>query len=73
MGKDRGLFIAYKDVWLLDGARTPFVDYTGALSLVSPIDVGIKAARSLFERRKIPPADVGSVITGSVAQAWQTH
>ncbi len=68
--KDKsGLFIAYDDVWLLDGVRTPFVDYNGALGLVSPIDLGIKAARAIFERAKISPADVGSVIAGSVAQA----
>jgi acetyl-CoA C-acetyltransferase len=64
-----GLFLAYDDIWLLDGVRTPFADYNGILGLVSPIDLGIKAARGLFERSKISPEDVGSVITGSVAQA----
>jgi acetyl-CoA C-acetyltransferase len=64
-----GLFIAYDDIWLLDGVRTPFVDYTGALGLVSPTDLGIKAARGVFERAKISPTDVGAVIAGSVAQA----
>jgi acetyl-CoA C-acetyltransferase len=64
-----GLFTAYQDAWLLDGVRTPFADYNGILGLVSPIDLGIKAARALFERTDIPPADVGTVITGSVAQA----
>jgi len=64
-----GLFIAYNDIWLLDGVRTPFVDYTGTLGLVSPIDLGIKVARAVFERTKISPTDVGSVIAGSVAQA----
>jgi acetyl-CoA C-acetyltransferase len=69
MGKEMGgLFIAYDDVWLLDGIRTPFVDYNGPLGLVSPIDLGIKVARALFERTKIVPSDVGSVIAGSVAQ-----
>lgn len=63
-----GLFTAYDDIWLLDGVRTPFVDYNGALGLVSPIDLGIKVARALFERTKVSPADVGSVIAGSVAQ-----
>jgi acetyl-CoA C-acetyltransferase len=63
-----GLFIAYDDVWLLDGIRTPFVDYNGPLGLVSPTDLGIKAARALFDRTKIAPSDVGSVIAGSVAQ-----
>jgi acetyl-CoA C-acetyltransferase len=70
MGKESGgLFIAYDDVWLLDGVRTPFVDYNAALGLVSPIDLGIKVARAVFDRSKISPADVGSVIAGSVAQA----
>jgi acetyl-CoA C-acetyltransferase len=64
-----GLYTAYQDAWLLDGVRTPFADYNGVFGLVSPIDLGIKAARALFERTGIPPADVGTVITGSVAQA----
>jgi acetyl-CoA C-acetyltransferase len=63
-----GLFIAYEDIWLLDGVRTPFVDYNRALGQVSPIDLGIKVARAVFERTKIAPSDVGSVIAGSVAQ-----
>jgi acetyl-CoA C-acetyltransferase len=64
-----GYFIAHDDIWLLDGVRTPFVDYNSALGLVSPTDLGIKSARALFERTKIPAADVGAVIAGSVAQA----
>src|ERR1700720_1383766 len=68
--KDKGgLFMVYDDVWLLDGVRTPFVDYNGALGLVSPTDLGIRAARAVFERAKVSPADVGSVIAGCVAQA----
>ncbi len=64
-----GFFIGYDDIWLLDGVRTPFADYNGVLGLVSPIDLGIKAARAVFERAKIAPTDVDSVIAGSVAQA----
>jgi acetyl-CoA C-acetyltransferase len=64
-----GLFMAYDDIWLLDGVRTAFADYNSVLGLVSPIDLGIKAARGLFERSGISPKDVGSVIAGSVAQA----
>jgi acetyl-CoA C-acetyltransferase len=68
-GAGSGMFIAYKDVWLAAGVRTPFVDYNGAAGLVSPIDLGIKAARAVFERSKVAPGDVGAVIAGSVAQA----
>src|ERR1700689_2074980 len=64
-----GLFIAYDDIHLLDGVRTPFVDYNTALGTVSPIDLGIKVARAVFERSGISPTDVGSTIAGSVAQA----
>lgn len=67
--ESNGTFIAYDDIWLLDGVRTPFVDYNGILGLVSPIDLGIKAARALFARSKIAASDVGAVIAGSVAQA----
>ena len=64
-----GLFATYQDIWLLDGVRTPFVDYNGAFGLISPIDLGIKAARAVFERSGVQAADVGEVIAGSVAQA----
>lgn len=68
MAETGGIFTAYTDVWLLDGVRTPFADYNGILGLVSPIDLGIKAARAVFARTGISPAEVGSVIAGSVAQ-----
>ena len=64
-----GFFVAYNDVWLLAGVRTPFADYNGVLGLVSPIDLGIKVAREVLQRSGTSPADVGAVITGSVAPA----
>ncbi len=64
-----GFFIAYDDVWLLAGARTPFADYNGVLSLVSPIDLGIKVAKEVLGRSGVPSEDVGAVIAGSVAPA----
>ncbi|HSD74671.1 MAG TPA: thiolase family protein [Steroidobacteraceae bacterium] len=62
------LIARWPDAWLLGGARTPFVDYVQSLALVSPIDLGIKAAREVLARSGIPAADVGTVIAGSVAQ-----
>src|SRR5438132_1573838 len=59
---------AWDDVWLLDGIRTPFADYNGAFAQLSPIDLGIKAARAVFEKSGAAPADVGTVITGNMAQ-----
>jgi len=64
-----GLTARWSDIWLLDGVRTPFADYNGALATVSPTDLGIKAARAVFARAGVSPQDVGAVITGSMAQA----
>ena len=68
-GKTAGLTATWGNVWLLDGVRTPFADYNGALAQVSPTDLGIKAAREVFARSGVSPRDVGAVITGSMAQA----
>jgi acetyl-CoA C-acetyltransferase len=65
----KALAASWNDVWIVDGVRTPFADYTGALSLVSPIDMGIKVAREAFAKTKLSPADVGIVVTGNMAQA----
>src|ERR671936_734298 len=67
--KTAGLSAGWSDVWLLDGVRTPFADYNGALAQVSPTDLGIKVAREAFARSGVSPQDVGAVITGSMAQA----
>ena len=67
--KAAGLATKYDDAWLIDGVRTPFVDYNGALGLVSPTDLGIKVAREIFTRTGLAASDVGAVIAGNVAQA----
>jgi len=65
----RALLSSYEDVWLLDGVRTPFIEYNTALGLVSPTDLGIKAAREVFRRSCVSPDDVDTVVAGNVAQA----
>ena len=67
--KTQGVGATWQDAWLLDGMRTPFADYTGAFAQISPIDLGIKAARAVLARANVDPAEIGSVIAGSVAQA----
>jgi acetyl-CoA C-acetyltransferase len=57
----------FEDVWLLDGVRTPLVDYCGALAEVSPTDLGIKVAREVLARTGIAPAEVDSVLAGNMA------
>src|SRR4051794_19124641 len=65
----KALTASWQDVWLLDGVRTPFVDYNGGPAAISPIDLGIKAAREAFARSGASPDDVRTVITGNMAQA----
>ncbi|MBX6328139.1 MAG: thiolase family protein [Pseudolabrys sp.] len=69
MPNQQGLVAEFSDAVLVDGVRTPFVDYNGALASVSPIDLGIKAAREIFKKTRLSPEDVGTVIVGSMAQA----
>ena len=63
----QGFFTAFDDAWMLDGVRTPMVDYCGALGHVSPTDLGIKAAREALKRAGVPGSDIGSVVTGNMA------
>jgi acetyl-CoA C-acetyltransferase len=67
--RHKALLSRYEDVFLLDGVRTPFVEYNTVLGLVSPTDLGIKAAREVFRRSGVPPADVDIVVAGNMAQA----
>jgi len=67
--KTAGLGATFEDAWLIDGVRTPFADYNGPLAQVSPIDLGIKAAREAFKKSGASPADVGTLIAGNMAQA----
>lgn len=69
MTRPAGLRATFEDAYLIEGARTPFVDYRGALAEISPIDLGIKAARAAIERAGVDPADIGTTIAGSMAQA----
>ena len=63
------LHTQWNDAWLLAGARTPFADLGGPLGLVSPIDLGIKAARAALAKAGLTGAEIGYVVAGSVAQA----
>lgn len=63
------LALAFDGVYIVDGARTPFVDYNGALSTVSPTDLAIKAGRTAITRAGVDPKEIGTVIAGNMAQA----
>ncbi|WP_298835656.1 thiolase family protein [uncultured Piscinibacter sp.] len=63
----RGLFQSFDDTWILDGVRTPMVDYCGAFADANPIDLGIKVAREVLRRTRIAADRVDSVLAGNMA------
>ena len=64
---NKGFFGSFDDVWMIDGVRTPMVDYCGDFSAVSATDLGIKAGREVLARSSVPAADIGSVVAGNMA------
>jgi len=63
----KGFFNAFDDIWMIDGMRTPMVDYCGALGHISPTDLGIKAARAALAKAGVSPEHINTVITGNMA------
>ncbi|MDE3193355.1 MAG: acetyl-CoA C-acetyltransferase [Chloroflexota bacterium] len=57
-----------KDIVILDGARTAFGTFGGALRDVSATDLGVVAAKAALERSKVEPDRIGHVIFGNVLQ-----
>jgi len=63
----KGFFNAFDDIWMLDGMRTPMVDYCGALGHISPTDLGIKAAKAALAKAGVSPEHINTVLTGNMA------
>lgn len=57
-----------KKVFIVDGLRTPFLKASGPLSPFSASDLAVFAARPLFGRIPVEPADIDEVIVGCVGQ-----
>ncbi|MBV8662035.1 MAG: thiolase family protein [Hyphomicrobiales bacterium] len=68
-GPSGALVSIFDDAFIVDGARTPFVDFNGAFALASPIDLGIKAGRAALEKAGVAGAEIGAVVAGNMAQA----
>ncbi len=64
-----GIGACFDDVYLLAGRRTPFGKFCGALSTVSPTDLGIHAARAAIEAAGIDAAAIDQTIVANIGQA----
>ncbi|NRR33121.1 thiolase family protein [Oxalobacteraceae bacterium] len=65
--KNQGFYASFDDIWMVDGVRTPMVDYCSHFGGISPTDLGIKAAREVLRRSGVPAGDIDSVVTGNMA------
>jgi len=55
-----------REVFLVDGARTPFLKVRGKRGPFTPVDLAVQCGRPLLARQPIPPTDYDMVILGCV-------
>src|SRR4029079_9712366 len=58
---------------VVDGLRTPFGRYAGALSEVRPDDMAAHVIRALLDRTGVAPGGVDDVILGAANQAGEDN
>ena len=67
--KQKGFGITYDDIYLINGARTPFGKLSGTLGGVSPTDLGIFASRAALEKSGVKGGDIDQVIFANIGQS----
>lgn len=55
-----------RDVYIVDGARTPFLKAKGKPGTFSASDLAVNAGRELLERQSFSPQDINEVVIGCV-------
>src|SRR3990167_6012780 len=55
-----------RDVYIVDGARTPFLKAKGKPGQFSASDLALNAARELMQRQSFSPKEINEVIVGCV-------
>ncbi len=67
--KKKGFGISYDDIYLVNGARTPFGKLSGTLGRVSPTDLGIYASKSALEKSGITGEDIDQLMYANIGQS----
>lgn len=67
--KEKGIGIVYDDIYLINGARTPFGKLCGTLAMVSPTDLGIYASRAAISNAEINASDIDQVMMANIGQS----
>ena len=65
----KGIGIVFDDMFLVGGMRTPFGKYCGALSQISPTDLGILASRAALEKTGLAPTDIDQLVVANIGQS----
>ncbi|MCE9539618.1 MAG: thiolase family protein [Bacteroidetes bacterium] len=67
--KKKGFGILYDNIYLVNGARTPFGKLCGTLGNVSPTDLGIFATKAAIEKSGINAEDIDQIMYGNIGQS----
>ncbi len=67
--KLKGIGIVFDDIFLVNGARTPFGKYCGTLARISPTDLGILASRAALVKSAVSANDIDQVIIANIGQS----
>lgn len=67
--KKKGFGITYDDIYLVNGARTPFGKLCGTLGQVSPTDLGIYATRAALKKSGIKGEDIDQLMYANIGQS----
>jgi acetyl-CoA C-acetyltransferase len=67
--KKKGIGITYDNIYLVNGARTPFGKLCGTLGQVSPTDLGIYATKTAIEKSGISGDDIDQVMYANIGQS----
>ena len=55
---------AIKDVYIIEGARTPFAQYGGSLKFTRPIDLGAHVLKAAVKKAGLEPENIDGTILG---------
>src|SRR5699024_12808079 len=64
-----GIQMSHKEIVLIDGARTPFVNISGSFRNTTAIELGAVAAKEAIKKSGIRAEAIDHVIFGSVQQS----
>ena len=67
--KKKGFGITYDNIYLVNGARTPFGKLCGTLGQVSPTDLAIYATKAAIEKSGITGEDIDQVMYANIGQS----